>query len=166
MPEADTDTAAPATAGPGVRLLDDVHWLLARLARSLGAAEAAAVEPHGISLRAFVTLTEIADGPPRSQLAVARAAAVDRSLLVGVLDELEEAGLVARRPDPTDRRVRILEATPAGVDLLRQAAAAVREAEQRFLAVLDPDVRAGFVEALQTLATAGPQAGFDVRPCV
>ncbi len=159
-------TTASGTDGPGSALLEDVHWLMARLARSLGVAEAGAIQGFGISLRAYVVLTEIVTGPPRNQLAVARAAAVDRSLLVGVLDELENSGLVVRRPDPADRRVRILEATPAGQDLQQRASAAVRDAEQRFLALLQPGAREELVQTLRTLAATGPQAGFDVTPCV
>ncbi|MGW4798224.1 MarR family transcriptional regulator [Nonomuraea sp. NPDC004297] len=40
---------------------------------------------------------------------------VDKSKLVLILDELEDDGLVRRRPDPADRRARIIEVTPEGL---------------------------------------------------
>lgn len=37
----------------------------------------------------------------------------------GIVDKLEEAGLVARHPHPTDRRALLLRLTPAGEDVYR-----------------------------------------------
>lgn len=147
-------------------LTDDVHWLFARLARSLGAAEHDAVEGFGISLREYVVLTEIAGEPGRSQLAVARAAAVDKSLMVNAVDRLESLGLVERVSHPTDRRVRALQVTPAGHRTLVEATAAVRGEQERLLATLPVRQRDTFTRALQTLARSAPDAGFDTSPCV
>lgn len=147
-------------------LADDLHWLLARLARSLGAAEHEAVEPLGISLREYVVLTEVAAEPGRSQLAVARAAAVDKSLMVNAVDRLEALGLVERVSHPTDRRVRALQVTKEGQRVLAEATAAVRGVQQRLLAALPARQRETFTRAVQSLATAAPEAGFDTTPCV
>ncbi|MHB8296287.1 MAG: MarR family winged helix-turn-helix transcriptional regulator, partial [Acidimicrobiales bacterium] len=114
-------TAPAETAVPD--LDDDLHWLMARVARGLGMAEDDVVRRHGLSLRGYVVLLEIAKGHVQSQLAIARSAAVDKSVLVGVLDELEAVGFVTRRPDPTDRRVRIVEATEVGLSALCAASA-------------------------------------------
>lgn len=145
---------------------EDVHWLMARLARSLGMVEAAAVEPHGISLREFVVLAEVDVEAGRSQLAVARAAAVDRSLMVTVVDSLESKGLVERSPHPTDRRVRTLGITADGRAVLAKAAIAVREAEDRLLASLPAKRQTDLRALLGDLAANAADAGFDVTPCV
>ena len=151
---------------PGSVLQDDVHWLMARTARSLGVVEEAAIAHLGITLREYVILAEVAATPGRSQLAVARAAAVDKSLMVTAVDRLEAGGLLERTPDPNDRRVRALQLTPKGRRTMTQAARAVQQTQDRLLETLEPEQRAVFRAALLTLADSGPQAGFDTTPCV
>jgi DNA-binding MarR family transcriptional regulator len=64
-----------------------------------------------------------------SQSALGAALGVDRSTVVPLIDRLEARGLVVRAPSPKDRRSHALQLSPAGVDLLRQAEAAVRAHE-------------------------------------
>ncbi|PSL56673.1 hypothetical protein B0I31_103427 [Saccharothrix carnea] len=71
---------------------------------------------------------------------------MDKTKIVGIIDGLEAAGLVSRRPDPDDdRRARIIEPTadrrPPTADRrkrLRAARAAVRRLEDDFLSALSP----------------------------
>lgn len=151
---------------PDSVLQDDVHWLMARTARSLGVVEEAAIAHLGISLREYVVLAEVAAEPGRSQLAVARAAAVDKSLMVTAVDRLEAGGLLERVPDPTDRRVRALQLTAKGRRTVKQATQVVQQTQDRLMSTLEPQQRAAFRAALLTLADNGPQAGFDTTPCV
>jgi len=53
-----------------------------------------------------LNLVDAAEG--RSQQAIGQAIAVPASRMVALVDELEQEGLVERRPDPEDRRVRAL----------------------------------------------------------
>jgi DNA-binding MarR family transcriptional regulator len=55
---------------------------------------------------------------------------IQRPTATGVLARLEEAGLVARTPDPADRRSSLLATTPAGAELL----ASVRDRKDAYLA--------------------------------
>ena len=48
---------------------------------------------------------------------LAEALACDASNITGLVDRLEARGLIRRHPDATDRRVRVLELTPAGTRL-------------------------------------------------
>jgi len=82
--------------------------LLARLARTFGSVEQQAIADLGITLREYMVITEVQAEPGRSQLAVARAAAVDKSMMVTAVDRLEARGLLLRESAPTDRRVRAL----------------------------------------------------------
>ena len=144
---------------------DDVHWLMARLTRGLAVVESEAVEPLGISLREFVVLAEVDAEPGRSQLAVARAAAVDRSLMVTVVDSLEAKGLVERSQHPTDRRVRVLDITARGGEVLAAAAVAVRDAEERLLSTLPSKRRKELRETLVELSARAAGTGFDITSC-
>src|ERR1700754_1167367 len=54
--------------------------------------------------RGYQVLSTAGRGEPRSQLALAQHLGVDRTVMTYLLDDLEGAGLVERRPDPSDRR--------------------------------------------------------------
>jgi DNA-binding MarR family transcriptional regulator len=51
---------------------------------------------------------------------LAETLACDASNVTGLVDRLESRGLVARRPSPADRRVKVLVLTPAGARLRAQ----------------------------------------------
>jgi DNA-binding MarR family transcriptional regulator len=121
----------------GSLLRSDLHWLFARLKQGLATAETSAVREHGMTLWGYTVLMAIVDAPTRSQLALAQAVSVDKSKLVLVLDELEAAGLVRRRPDPADRRARIVEATDTGRHVLAAARDDIEAIENTLLAELD-----------------------------
>lgn len=53
-------------------------------------------------------------GLPASQLALPHCLVIDRTVMTRLVDDIERAGLVTRRPDQADRRVRQVLATPAG----------------------------------------------------
>jgi DNA-binding MarR family transcriptional regulator len=58
---------------------------------------------------------------PMSMGELAEALWIDRPNATVVVDELEAAGLVRRRPHPTDRRAKLVEATRKGKALARRA---------------------------------------------
>ncbi|NUT45298.1 MAG: winged helix-turn-helix transcriptional regulator [Thermoactinospora sp.] len=137
---------------PGSWLHQDLHWLFARLKQGLSTAETAAVREHGMTLWGYTVLMAIVEAPARTQLALAQAVSVDKSKLVLILDELESAGLVRRRPDPADRRARIIEVTPEGSRALKAARADIEKIEERLLDDLAPSARTALQNALRHLA--------------
>jgi DNA-binding MarR family transcriptional regulator len=77
-------------------------------------------EEVGLSFGKIRALRRIARRPmPMSELA--SMLTVDPPNLTPVVDDLERAGLVERRPHPTDRRVRLVVATAEGAALARTA---------------------------------------------
>lgn len=68
------------------------------------------------SLFRVLNLVDAAEG--RSQQAIGQAIQVPASRMVALVDELERRGLVERRPDPEDRRVRALFLTGKGREKL------------------------------------------------
>jgi DNA-binding MarR family transcriptional regulator len=80
------------------------------------------------------------DGGPRAlaQHQAAKKLGVDRTTMVELLDELERKGLVQRRPDPADRRRKLVYLTGEGESAVKEGGSASREAERTFLAALTP----------------------------
>ena len=70
-----------------------------------------------------------------------------------LIDDLEAAGLIERRPDPADRRARRLVATEQGVDLLVTLDLRLRAAEAHLLVPLDDQSKESFRTNLRVLAT-------------
>ncbi|WP_024799612.1 MarR family winged helix-turn-helix transcriptional regulator [Nocardia sp. BMG51109] len=97
--------------------------------------------------RGYQVLMASQQAGPRSQLALAQYLGLDRTVMTYLLDDLESAGLVARRPDPADRRVRRVELTEEGLAVLADARHRLRGMEATLLAPLTP--RQG--ETLRTL---------------
>jgi DNA-binding MarR family transcriptional regulator len=77
-------------------------------------------EQVGLSFGKIRALRRIAKRP-MSMRELAALLVVDPPNLTPVVDDLEEAGLVERQPHPTDRRVKLVVATPAGAALARRA---------------------------------------------
>lgn len=129
----------------------DLNWLLHRAAQHFGEAMGAATRRYGIGIRGHIVLTALAQVPGRPQLALGAALGLDKTTLTTVLDRLESDGLVVRRPDPRDRRVRIPEVTDAGRELQEQVASALREVEHHLLRPLREDQRTVLRSALWSL---------------
>jgi MarR family transcriptional regulator, organic hydroperoxide resistance regulator len=65
----------------------------------------------------------------------------DPSNLTGLIDRLEARGLVERRPDPTDRRIKGLALTPAGAQLRERLLARLYSAPPSVAALSEHDQR-------------------------
>jgi DNA-binding MarR family transcriptional regulator len=98
-----------------------------------------ALAPFNIHARDLGVLLVIDRFEPASQQQVADRLGVDRTTMVAIIDALEAKGIIARRPDAQDRRRNMVELTPAGQDLLRQATTASDAAEAELLAPLAPE---------------------------
>jgi DNA-binding MarR family transcriptional regulator len=77
-------------------------------------------ERTGVSFGRMRALRRIA-GRPIPMRELAGLLGVDPPNLTTVVDDLERAGLVERQPHPTDRRVKLVVATPKGAALAQQA---------------------------------------------
>jgi DNA-binding MarR family transcriptional regulator len=99
-------------------------------------------EAVGVSFGRARTVRRVAR-KPMSMGELAEALGIDRPNATVVVDDLEAQGLVRRTPHPTDRRAKVVEATPKGRTLARRAdeilatpPAALRELDAEDLAAL------------------------------
>lgn len=104
----------PSTAT--ATLTDDVGFLLSRASGNFVRASNAALIPHGLRVRSYsVLLLACGAAEGISQRDLAAVLGLDPSQVVLLVDELAESGLVERRPSATDRRTKLVVATPAGL---------------------------------------------------
>jgi DNA-binding MarR family transcriptional regulator len=149
QPETDPGGFAAACAA----LDDDLGWALGAVARSYrGAAKDAIGELPG-GPRGYQVLRFAAEESAATQLAIAQRLGIDRTVMTYLLDDLERAGLVERRPDPADRRARRVVATTEGRTRLALLDERLRLAEGHVLAPLSAAEAAQFRTLLQRLAT-------------
>src|SRR5260370_27858213 len=100
-----------------------------------------AIEPTGLRPRHVQALTILRDHGAMSQGALGDALRLDPANLVGLLNELEQRALLARRRDPTDRRRHIVELSPRGHTALTSAESALASVQNDVLSGLDDDER-------------------------
>ncbi|HEX6355762.1 MarR family winged helix-turn-helix transcriptional regulator [Actinophytocola sp.] len=131
----------------------DLAAMLAPLVRALVAAERPILDEHGLTMWGYSVLLALAEQPTRTQAALAESIGADKTRIIGVLDDLQERGLLQRDPDPNDRRVRVLSLTEDGRRVCGAAQADIRKMEETLLARLPAADRRGFLRALRVLST-------------
>jgi len=110
-----------------------------------------ALAPVGIDPREFALLRFVAASEGRSQQALAERLAIPPSRMVALVDHLEEAGLLERRPDPEDRRVRGLHLTRKGRGALERAGKIAIDYETELCAGINREERELLIDLLQKL---------------
>ena len=114
----------------------DLGELFARITQRLIDAEQPLLEKHGLAMWPYVVLARLERRPASTQLELATQIGYDKTRLIKILDELSDAGLIERRPDPSDRRARIVSLTAAGHERVRAVRSDIRRMEDDFLAEL------------------------------
>jgi len=139
-------------------LLESTLFLLARVGLLMKARVLDEFEQAGFSMYQYSVLVILSEGACERQATMADLLGLDRSQLVGVLDSLEERGLVERRRDPIDRRRHLVSLTAEGERQLVKLRAIVQRIESSVLEPLDDETRKSLHDALLTVA-----AHSDVR---
>jgi DNA-binding MarR family transcriptional regulator len=130
----------------------DLGALFARVTRRLVDAERPLLEAHGLTMWQYVALSRLAHEESPTQLALARAIGYDKTRLIALLDALEHDGLVARQPDPVDRRAKTVRLTRAGERRLADTRADIRVMEEGVLADLAAGEQDMLLDVLPRLA--------------
>ncbi|MGY1603546.1 MarR family winged helix-turn-helix transcriptional regulator [Geodermatophilus sp. SYSU D00815] len=143
-------------------LTDDVGFLLTRASGLVVRATNAALADVGLRVRQYSVLVLADDAEAGiSQRDLAEVLGLDPSQVVALVDELAAAGLVERRPSPTDRRQRLVAATAQGVRLRRRADQRAAAGRQEQLGGLSPAEQETLRGLLQRVVTT--DTGEDAR---
>ena len=120
------------------------------------------LETHGLPLTWYDVLLELNSAPGRrlTMGQLGSVAAVSRTRVSRVVDELAREGLTAREPNPEDGRSAFAALTPAGRAVLRKAAPTYLSAVQRefadHLTAREAEVLAGALGKVLAASAAGP----------
>src|ERR1700716_2825316 len=145
------DCCRAARLAGSVSVADQAWALLVQVAfERVHAHFAVAVAELDLAPMQAKALHELNVEPPISMRELAERLKSDPSNVTGLIDRLEARGLVERRPDPNDRRIKGLALTPAGAKL-RERLFARLYAAPRSLAELSEREQRTFAHALQRI---------------
>jgi DNA-binding MarR family transcriptional regulator len=141
----------PNESGPPAALSRWTGFLLSRVAASGAEHHGAALASVGLKAQHLGVLILLQDGP-LVQARLSERLDVFKPVMVTLVNELEELGLVRRRAHPRDRRAVQVHLLPAGLRRIREAERVSRRASDEFLAPLTPRQRQTFQHLLVKLA--------------
>ena len=94
----------------------------------------------------FAALDAVAQQPGIDQANLAATIGFDRATIGGVVDRLEQKGLMQRSVSPSDRRSRVLQLTEDGQELLASCGPVVADLQSEILGTLSDEERASFLQ--------------------
>ncbi len=141
-----TSTAAEQLATRPIHLvpkelLASPGFLLARLGLAIKSRALEDFEQAGFEGYHYSVLALLGQAACDTQASIADSLALDRSQLVGILDSLEERGLIERHRDTHDRRRHVVTLTAEGRRQLVRLRSIVRKIEDEFFSPLDAKAR-------------------------
>ncbi len=116
--------------------------------------------------RHLIALRLLHERGPMPQHGLGAALSLDPSNVVGLLNELEERGLVERRRDPADRRRHIVSLSAGGQEELARTYSRLGLVEDELFSVLSADERATLHLLLERVVGAATVPGCVAdKPC-
>ncbi|WP_263120333.1 MarR family transcriptional regulator [Cellulomonas sp. RIT-PI-Y] len=135
------------------RPADELFWLLRTTLRRMRREVRDQLAPVELTPARHRMLRVLArSGEPQRQATLAGWLDVVPRSITSMVDDLEHAGLVERRPDPTDRRATLVSLTPEGRAVLGAADAERRRRADELLSRLSPAEQDELFRLLHRLA--------------
>jgi DNA-binding MarR family transcriptional regulator len=104
--------------------------------------------------RQYAVLVSVAQNPEISQTGLVEQTGVDRSTLADIVRRLVQKGLLQRKRTRRDARMYAVKLTAKGQAALGAIKPIAARVDQKILAVLRPDQRGDFIEALGVIVRA------------
>src|SRR3984893_978169 len=134
-------------------------WLhLNRIRHAVARRLSAHLERYDLTLAQFGVLAQLQAIPDISQQALADWLFVTKGNIVGLLNRLEDRGLVERRADPEEGRTHIVSLTPQGAALAARVVPEHEELVAACMVVIAPEEQRTLHQLVRTLDRAlGPK---------
>ena len=130
-------------------------WLvLWKATRAVEARASASIEGTGLCASDFGVLEALLHKGPLPVNVVGRKLLLTTGSISTAVDRLARRGLVERKDHPADRRVRLVELTPRGREVIEPAFARHAADLEQVVSVLAPEERATLVALLRKLGKA------------
>lgn len=107
----------------------------------------------------FGLLTILDGKSPLDQVTLAAEVGIDRTNVADVVTRLESRGLVERRANQSDRRIRLVSITDDGRAFRQQVHKCMETAQERFLSPLQEEDRRLFMRLLRYLVETNNETG-------
>lgn len=160
-----SDVTQPEASATSTSVPGDLGWHLGIILRGYQTHFEDAVAGMPAGIRGFQVLSTVVHKDPANQLALGAHLAIDRTVLTYLLDNLCDAQVVERIPDPQDRRARKIIATAHGRKMLKDYEERVAAAEAELLAGLGEQDAKLFGELIKNLAGSVHRANPNANAC-
>ena len=147
-PEQRTPSSDPADS---YRLEHQVGYWLRRAYQRHMAIFAGIMSDLDLTSMQFAALVKLHELKAVSQTELGRLTGMDRATISGVVARLKRRNLVLYKPDPLDKRSRIIALTPAGETLLHQAMERIGRVTEQTLEPIGAADRDSLREILQKM---------------
>src|SRR5919109_1007179 len=137
--------------GADYRLEDQVGYWLRRAYQRHMAIFAGIMNDLDLTSMQFAALVKLRELKAVSQTELGRLTGMDRATISGVVARLKRRDLVLYKPDPLDKRSRIIALTPAGETLLVEAMQRIDRVTEQTLEPIDAAERDGLRAILQKM---------------
>lgn len=128
---------------------------LCRVSAVVARAADAHARENGMGVGQHLVLKMLAEVGPRSQRALGEELRIDRSVMVGIADDLEHNGYIRRERLPEDRRAYAITITTAGRRALTRAEKTIPAFLDQTFSALKPDERTQLTALLGKLLAPG-----------
>jgi DNA-binding MarR family transcriptional regulator len=135
-----------------------VSFLLAKLSQRIVRVMDESLLELKVNVRHVAVMAEIHHRGPANQKVIGEALEIDRTSMVGLVDDLEQLNFVVRVTDPEDRRAFRVTLTPEGLRVLAAAGGLIKRAESNFLNTLPQGQKDSFLSILKSLYQEGRDA--------
>ncbi|HCA26604.1 MAG TPA: MarR family transcriptional regulator [Betaproteobacteria bacterium] len=121
---------------------------------------------HRITAPQLVCLLTVVEKSPTTATAIGREIQLSASTVVGILDRLEEKGLITRERDRIDRRLVYIRATALGAALAQNAPSPLQATLANMLGTLPEKEQATIARSLERIAGLMAAQRLDAAPSV
>ena len=136
-------------------------YLVNHLSRLMASALRSRVQAFGVVPGQFAQLLALYERDGRTQAELCRAVQIEQATMANTLNRMERDDLIARTPDPDDRRRTLIHLTPKALGLESELVAAAREVNRAATAGLSDAEVAAFLSTMQRVIANLERADAD-----